>query len=198
MSTSEKWNNWYAKYKESGAIEEMQQQYRKEAAKKRENITEKICKSCNKTLPLSAFHTKVRKRKDGSLYKGYTANCKTCRNNESKTYRELNPDTIKIYRQKPETKAARRERNRLRKVLKTASAVPNWLTEKHKKEIRKIYIHAADCRAVTGEDYHVDHIVPLKGDTICGLHVPWNLQVLPADVNISKSNKWEWGVMTSK
>ena len=52
-----------------------------------------------------------------------------------------------------------------------------------------MYWLASDLFKVTGEEYHVDHIVPLVGVDVCGLHVPWNLQVLPSDLNLKKGNK---------
>jgi hypothetical protein len=68
-------------------------------------------------------------------------------------------------------------------------ATPTWLTHAHRKEIRATYIAAAERSESTGVKHHVDHVVPLRGKTVCGLHVPWNLQIIPAAENMKKRNK---------
>jgi hypothetical protein len=70
-----------------------------------------------------------------------------------------------------------------RRALKL-KATPKWLTQQHWAEIRRFYEECPD-------GHHVDHIHPLVSDIVCGLHVPWNLQWLPAKENILKSNKVE-------
>lgn len=78
-----------------------------------------------------------------------------------------------------DTKARRR---------KHREATPPWLTRKQKTEIRQMYQVAITLTQATGEQYVVDHIYPLRSDVVCGLHVPWNLRVIPREENLKKSN----------
>ena len=137
----------------------------------------KTCKRCNESIPLSNFYIKNMNRPDGSTVEILNSYCNECQSLRMKVYRNTHEGKTSLKR----SSALRSKRTR--------DATPNWLTPEQRKEILDIYEHMRDCRAVTGEAYHVDHIVPLNGKNVCGLHVPWNLQVLPSDVNLSKSNR---------
>lgn len=67
--------------------------------------------------------------------------------------------------------------------------VPPWLNRAQKFEIRCIYAYRNALRKL-GLNYEVDHIVPLQGELVCGLHVPWNLQIITAQENRLKNNGW--------
>jgi hypothetical protein len=65
---------------------------------------------------------------------------------------------------------------------------PSWLSNDDHWMIKQAYDIAAKRTQMLGIEFHVDHIVPLQGKTVSGLHVPWNLQVIPAKLNQQKSN----------
>jgi hypothetical protein len=94
-------------------------------------------------------------------------------------YRNAWKETHKV-QIRADTKARRR---------KHRDATPPWLTRKQKSEIRQLYQIAITMTQTTGEQYVVDHIVPLRGADVCGLHVPWNLRVITQEENLVKSNK---------
>lgn len=119
---------------------------------------------------------RVEKRKQISAYKKqYYRDNKTAIQEKVRKRRTLSPEKI----------ASQNARYRAKK----RQATPSWLTEDHLKEIDTFYWLARDLRVTTGENYEVDHIVPLTSNIVCGLHVPWNLQILPSDINSSKRNK---------
>ncbi len=114
---------------------------------------------------------------------------------DKKAYRKANRAAISAkkkekYLTRPLTRAAVKANNAQYRKTKV-SAQPRWLSEEDKQKIKDIYLLAEDVQVVTGERYQVDHIIPLRGKNVCGLHVPWNLQILPADINLAKGNKYE-------
>lgn len=105
----------------------------------------------------------------------------------SKAWRDANPIRIKqLEKQRNQAKVSAKNIKRLRGV---SNATPKWLNKDQWEQMNSFYTHAKDCHLVSGEKYDVDHIVPIQGKNVCGLHVPWNLQVLPADLNRKKSNR---------
>lgn len=68
-------------------------------------------------------------------------------------------------------------------------AMPAWLSTECRDEIRQLYLRARRLTLETGVKHVVDHIVPLRSSEVCGLHVPWNLQILTHNENCAKSNK---------
>lgn len=80
---------------------------------------------------------------------------------------------------KANMKTARRKASLMR-------ATPKWSDES---KVKEFYFAADFLGMVTGEWYHVDHVVPLSNKLVCGLHSEQNLQVLPASDNLRKSNR---------
>lgn len=107
-------------------------------------------------------------------------------------YAENNKDLIKISRRNSVIKnrdkiQARCARRRSAKLDRT----PKWETTKDKESMAHIYWLANEFSKAFGIKYEVDHIIPLQGILVSGLHTPLNLQILPATDNRKKSNKYD-------
>lgn len=101
-----------------------------------------------------------------------------------KAWREANAERYReCLRNWSRENAARKNALNAAYKASVVNACPQWLTKEHKQKIRKTYAYAKAFGC------HVDHIVPLKGKMVCGLHVPWNLQILDPHSNISKGNR---------
>jgi hypothetical protein len=97
-------------------------------------------------------------------------------------------DHKKIYRQANKGKIIALATLR-KKTIKQRT--PKWLTKDDLWMIKEAYELAALRTKMFGFSWHVDHVIPLQGKNVTGLHVPTNMQVIPGSMNISKKNKYE-------
>lgn len=129
----------------------------------------KRCYKCKCSKELTAFY------KDKTKSDGLEAICKSCCRVKNAKWIQTNPN-----------KAFLKEINKTLKhrVAKWDRELTNLVTEEAGllRNLRKL---------ANGLDWHMDHIVPLHGKNVCGLHVWNNLQVITAQENIKKSNKWQ-------
>lgn len=129
----------------------------------------KKCSSCEELLHISNFC----KRKDTKH--GYCARCRLCESIRHKEYYQENIDKFRA--------ADVRRRTGVKK------AIPAWYSELDELVLQEMHDLAKLRKDALGIQYHIDHIIPLKNDLVCGLHWHKNWQLITAEENLSKSNK---------
>ena len=132
----------------------------------------KKCKICGTEKEHSSFSTYT------AAFDGLDPVCRECKHCKNTEYYANNKDTyhkqyIDEHRQDYTARNATRRANKLQ-------ATPAWASLERIKEIYK------SCPL----GYHVDHIIPLISNVVCGLHVENNLQIITAQDNLRKSNKF--------
>ena len=137
----------------------------------------KQCSKCKEQKCLTMFWAD-KSKKDGK----HTV-CKECKKAYRAQWYQENKEAVatRMAQYGKENKDGINAKTAKRRAMKL-QRTPQWLTDDHYSEIREVYTSCP-------EGYHVDHIVPLQGENVSGLHVPWNLQHLTAEENISKGNK---------
>jgi hypothetical protein len=156
----------------------------------------KVCGGCKIEKPLDDFY---------QLYKDsehYQNNCKQCAREVSARWRKENKDKVRKsasdnYRKKrgyPDDYVS--NYGRRGSTMPGSSAIErnsnllvfyDNLSDRHKAEIRNIYAKRAEMNKAAGYiKYHVDHIAPIQGMTISGLHAPWNIRIVEKSENHKK------------
>jgi len=151
------------------------------------------CKYCSNKVNLDRYRNNPEVRLKKKLYDvEYVNKNRDRKNSNTNAWNDKNRGVIRErtsdWKKRNKHKVTSYTRKRQAAKLKRT---PPWLTKDHLEEMEQFYWLAKDLRCVSGEEYHVDHIIPLQGKNMCGLHVPWNLQVLPADINCKKGNQCE-------
>lgn len=157
--------------------------------------TTKVCKKCGVSSPPTNYH------KNSSYLSGLNSICKPCARERTAQWRRDNPDRARLtveqwFARNPERaaqyQAEYRQRNRASRRASRAQrraaekqAAPPWVD---RAAIMRVYAEARRRDKKTGIPHHVDHIIPLQHPSVCGLHVPWNLQVITAAENWRKRN----------
>lgn len=151
----------------------------------------KRCSGCKEELPLDCFG------KNSNTKDGLQTYCKACkkeaqrrwnkknrekRNRLSAEWREKNKEKYLASQKKyRETHYGKVLAKNAKRVADKLQRTPAWADQK---ELEKVYMNCP-------EGFVVDHDIPLRGETVSGLHVPENLRYLTPEENLSKGNKWQ-------
>lgn len=138
-------------------------------------MSSKVCNKCNIARPVTDFYKQKRNRG------GLMHQCKPCMNARSVEYNRERRHTDDDFRLRHNVKT--------QAYLNKARSQWRGLNEDEQWMIQEIYSLARLRTDVTGVPHEVDHIVPINGKDVCGLHVPHNLQVLTQAENRSKGNR---------
>lgn len=149
-----------------------------------------ICAACLRAAAKNDYRENI-ETKRAAIRKWQNENRETVRQ-ASRSWRLNNPDKQLLagqnWRKKHPYKNAALASKRANGKLKRT---PPWLDELDHQLIQCYYAWSAHLTKTTGIPHEVDHIVPLQGKLVSGLHVPWNLQVLTEDENRLKWNRYE-------
>jgi len=144
----------------------------------------KVCLTCKIEKDSSHFY------RDRTRADGLVAHCKPCRVEKSRRYYLENAEAerAKSAKYRAENLESYTSRDTARTAAHNAAErCPAW---SDKDVIREVYAEAFALKCISGISYHVDHILPIRGELVSGLHVYSNLQILTPYENKSKNNKY--------
>jgi hypothetical protein len=110
----------------------------------------------------------------------------------AKTWEQANPEKVNAKKKRWAAKnPVAYTANAVAGVARRAKRVPKWLTIDDKWMLREAYSLAKLRTKMFGFVWEVDHIIPLRGNLVSGLHVPTNVRVIPKVENRNKRNNYE-------
>ena len=128
--------------------------------------------------------------KNAACKKAYSEKNKEKEATRLKEYTENNREKVRLAKQKWR-KANQAHQNALLAKYRATKlkATPIWLSDEQHTDIKELYLMAKDLEKIFPWKQEIDHIIPLQGNKVCGLHVPWNLQILSSQANRKKGNQ---------
>lgn len=145
------------------------------------------CTLCSKKKQLSEFY--LRKATGGvGEYK-----CKLCIKSKRSKHTSDNYEKVRACNRKAVSKWSKNNRGKCNAMVSKyratkINALPSWMTQVELSKIRSLYKIARKISKDTKVRHEVDHIIPLRGKTVCGLHTIYNLRVITKVDNLKKGN----------
>lgn len=156
----------------------------------------KQCSKCKQVKAPDCFNT------DRKSSTGLQSRCKACNKEQTRVWKAENVARVRLKKKEWSQNNVDKVRTHWKKWkennpqsytedrLKRFKRYVKWLTAEDKIKIKSKYALARKKTRTTGEQWEVDHIIPLNGALVSGLHVPSNLRVIKRTTNLKKGNKF--------